>query len=184
MKLLYEAILKTVQAEQGAANNDPQNSMFATASLEPPQYVDLYDGQPEIPDQFEFICPALFIEYAIEWTKTGSVRIGTLTLTVHVLTDAMDDTHLINQLPKGFEKIDYYETVVNMFEGLETSETSGLVLTHERPVATDYFNYHELTFTCQISRKANNIRRYVDGIIEAIPIKGNIRERKDYSLPT
>lgn len=183
MKLLYEAILKTVEAEQNAAKTDPDNSMFAVANLEPPQYVDLYDDQPEIPDQFEFICPALFIEYAIEWTKTGSVRIGTLTLTVHVLTDAMEDTHLTNTLPTGFQKIDYYETIVNMLEGLETSETSGLVLTHERPVTTDYFNYHELTFTCQISRKANDIRRYVDGIIEAIPINGHIKERKTYNLP-
>lgn len=183
MKLLYEAILKAVEAEQKAAQVDPENSMFATAAIEPPQYVDLYDGQPEIPEQFEFICPALFIEYAIEWTKTGSVRMGTLTLTVHVLTDAMEDTHLINQLPTGFQKIDYYETVVNMLEGLETAETSGLILTHERPVTTDYFNYHELTFTCQISRKANDIRRYVDGTIEAIPIKGNIKERKTYNIP-
>lgn len=182
MKLLYEAIIKAFEAETKAAKNDPENSMFAAANLEPPVFIDLYDGQPEIPEQFEFICPALFIDYSIDWQKNGTVRIGTLSLVVHVLTDAMEDTSNISKMPDGLKKIVYYETVVNVLEGIATEETSGLVLSGERPVSTDYFNYHELTFTCTISRKITDTRKYIDGVIEKITIGGNIKERKTYII--
>lgn len=180
MKILYEAILKAMQTEADLFLNDPDNSLFAAIDAEPPVYIDLYYSQPEMPDQFEgFRCPAVFIDYSIAWEKKRAQRIGTLSVVAHVVTDAMEDTTNISGLPDGCKKIDYYETVVDILEGIATEETSQLILSDERPVSTDYFNYHQLTFNCTISRKIRSMRRYVDGVIEKIPIAGNIKERLD-----
>lgn len=149
MKPLYQAIQTLFRQPETIAT-------FRALSLTPPEYIDLYDGQPEEPDRFEFTTPALFIDYSIDWSTAGTTRIGTLTLEAHVLTDPTDETDNLSALP-GLEKVDYYETVSNLLEDLATSETSGLVLKSERPVTTDYFNYHQLTFTCTISRRRTNI---------------------------
>jgi hypothetical protein len=175
MKILYQAILDAFSRDVQA-----EDSVFAGYGVEPPNYIDLYDGQPEAPDQFEFMCPAIFIDYAIAWQKNGAFRVGALMLTVHVLTDATPDTDNISaRLSEGLKKIDYCDAVVDLLDGLETEETSGLTLTDERPVATDYFNYRQLKFTCNISRKIKRNERYVDGTIEGIPIAGNPVKRFD-----
>jgi len=184
MKILYEALLKAFEAEQKLFEENSEDSLFREIEAEPPIYIDLYDSQPDMPDQFEgFRCPAVFFDYSIAWERNGMQRIGTLSLVVHVLTDAMEETTNISGLPDGCKKIDYYETVVNIIEGIATEETSQLILSDERPVSTDYFNYHQLTFNCTISRKINRIRRYINGIIEKIPISGNIKERLKFDLP-
>jgi len=184
MKILYEASLKAFEAETDLYNNKPDESLFRLINAEPPVYIDLYDSQPEMPSQFEgFKCPALFFDYHIKWERNGTQRIGELTLEVHVLTDAFEETTNISKLPDGCKKIDYYETVVNILEGIQTEETSQLILSDERPVSTDYFNYHILTFTCTISRKITATRKYKDGIIEKIVIDGNIKEKFNYILP-
>ena len=71
------------------------------------------------------------------------------------------------------EKITYYETISDLLEDLSTSETSGLILKGERPITTDYFNYHLLTFSCTISRRRTDIS--LMGKIENI-----IADRKKY----
>ena len=184
MKILYEAILKAFETETELYNQGDERSLFLPIDTSPPVYIDLYDSQPEIPDQFEgFMCPAVFFDYSVDWQKNGELRIGTLSLVCHVLTDAMEDTTNISGLPDGLRKIDYYETVINVLEGISTKETSKLVLSDERPVSTDYFNYHQITFECTISRKIRAKRQYVDGVIEAIPVEGNIKRRLDFDLP-
>ncbi|MDR0363769.1 MAG: hypothetical protein LBH92_01930 [Bacteroidales bacterium] len=97
---------------------------------------------------------------------------------MHVLTgDTPSTSNISKRLPEGLKKIDYYETVVDVLEGVATEETSGLVLSSERPVSTDYFNYHVLVFTCTISRKIGRLRKFIDGIIEKIPISGKIKQK-------
>jgi hypothetical protein len=184
MKILYQACLKAFAAETDLYCNDPGQSLFRLIDAPPPVYIDLYDSQPEMPGQFEgFRCPALFLDYHISWERNGAQRIGTLTLEAHVLTDALEETTNISGLPDGCKKIDYYETVVNVLEGIATEETSQLILSGERPVSTDYFNYHLLTFACTISRKITAARRYRDGLIEKINIGGNIKEKLTYIMP-
>jgi len=176
MKKLYLAVLESMENEENIA-------LFTEEGLTPPVFIDLYDSQPEMPDQFEFMCPALFLDYSVVWGKNGSQRIGTLTLEAHVLTDATPSTANISaRLPKGLDKINYYETVADVLEGIATEETSGLVLSGERPVSTDYFNYHMLIFTCTISRKIKRTRKYASGTIEAIPIDGNIKQRLNFDI--
>lgn len=146
MKPLYQAI-------QALFRQPETIKAFTEQNLRIPEFIDLYDGQPEEPERFEFTTPALFIDYSIDWERAGSMRKGKMNIEVHVLTDPVSETDNLSGLWSGMEKIDYYETISNVLEDLATCETSPLILTGERPVATDYFNYHLLTFTCTISRR-------------------------------
>ena len=166
MKELYTSIQKLFKQEETI-------DIFRKQLLSPPEFIDLYDGQPESPEDFEFTTPALFIDYSIEWERAGTMRRGQLTLDIHVLTDPTSDTDNLSDNLAGMEKVDYYETISNLLEDLTTSETSPLVLKSERPITTDYFNYHTLTFTCTISRRRSNVS--LQGTINEI-----ISERKKY----
>ncbi len=183
MKILYEALLKAFEHETDMYENNPDESLFRLIDAPPPVYIDLYDGQPEMPDQFEgFICPALFFDYSIKWEMSGNYRAGLLQLEAHILTDAMEDTTNTSGLPDGLKKINYYETCVNVIEGITTKETTKLVLTGENPVITDYFNYHKVLFECKITRLRASARKYADGVIESIPIRGQIKERLKFDI--
>lgn len=183
MKILYNAILKAFKTETELYQENDPDSLFIGIDAMPPLYIDLYDSQPEMPDQFEgFICPALLIDYSISWERKGNKRVGTISLVAHVLTDANEETSNISEQPDDLKKIDYYETIGVILEGISTEETSQLILTDERPVSTDYFDYHQLTFECTITRRINSKRRYVDGKIEKINIDGNIKKSFDYDI--
>lgn len=150
MKQLYKAI-------QNLFRQNDAISCFEAANLKAPDFIDLYNGQPEAPEEFEFTTPALFIDYSIVWDRGGSMRRGELTLEVHVLTAESEGTDNLNAELRGMDKIDYYETVSDLLEDLETCETGKLILKNERPAVTDYFNYHILTFTCTISRRRTQV---------------------------
>lgn len=168
MKELYTTIQQLFSTEEA-------KKIFNEARLSPPEFIDLYNGQPESPEEFEFTTPALFLDYSISWERAGAMRRGELTLEVHVLTDPTPETDNLPPMIEGMEKITYYETVSDLLEDLATSETSGLVLKGERPVTTDYFNYHLLTFSCTISRRRTDIS--LTGKIENI-----IAEQKKYII--
>ena len=161
MKQLYKTIQELFKKPETI-------SLFRSQNLTPPEYIDLYDGQPEEPDRFEFTTPALFIDYSIAWERAGTMRKGELSIDVHVLTGPTDETDSLADNLSGMEKIDYYETISTLLEDLSTCETSRLVLKSERPITTDYFNYHLLTFTCTISRRRT---KFIVGEIDIISVK-------------
>lgn len=169
MKQLYKSIQNVFKQPESIA-------VFHSLGLAPPEYIDLYNGQPESPDDFEFTTPAIFIDYAIDWDQAGTMRRGKITLELHVVTDPTPEVDNLSEPLGGLDKIDYYETVSDLLEGLATGETSGLVLKSERPIATDYFNYHLLTFTCTISRRRTNLTTSVIDRINVTP------QNKTYQL--
>lgn len=150
MKELYTTI-------QNLFSTEATKAVFRESDLYPPEFIDLYNGQPESPEEFEFTTPALFLDYSINWERSGAMRRGELTLEVHVLTDPTPETDNLPPVIEGMEKITYYETISDLLEDLSTSETSDLILKQERPITTDYFNYHLLTFSCTISRRRTDI---------------------------
>ena len=112
------------------------------------------------------------------------MRLGTLTLEVHILTDPTPETDNLTAPLSGLEKVDYYETISDLLESLSTSETSALVLTSERPVTTDYFNYHAITFTCTISRRRTQVTGITIGDVRLHPgTKESIEEQLRHMPP-
>ena len=154
MKQLYKSI-------QSLFKSPETLQLFQQLNFCPPEFIDLYNGQPESPDDFEFTTPALFIDYSISWDKAGTMRLGTLTLEVHILTDPTPETDNLTAPLSGLEKVDYYETISDLLEGLSTSETSAI------------------TFTCTISRR----RTQVTGItIEDVRLQPDTRDSIETQL--
>ena len=58
MKQLYKSI-------QSLFKSPETLQLFQQLNFCPPEFIDLYNGQPESPDDFEFTTPALFIDYSI-----------------------------------------------------------------------------------------------------------------------
>ena len=168
MKELYTTI-------QNLFSTEATKAVFRESDLYPPEFIDLYNGQPESPEEFEFTTPALFLDYSLNWERSGEMRRGELTLEVHVLTDPTPETDNLPPTIEGMERIIYYETISDLLEDLATSETSGLILKQERPITTDYFNYHLLTFSCAISRRRTDVS--LTGRIDKV-----IAERKNYVI--
>lgn len=97
MKQLYKSI-------QSLFKSPETLPVFQQLNLCPPEFIDLYNGQPESPDDFEFTTPALFIDYSISWDKAGTMRLGTLTLEVHILTDPTPETDNLTAPPQRSRK--------------------------------------------------------------------------------
>lgn len=152
MKNLYLKIIETL--ENG-------KEKFLAKGLEPIETIDLYDGQPEHPEDFEFTSPALFIDYRIDWERGGSeVKKGVVSLDIHVVTHPGAGTESFSSaLPDALKILDYYEVVASLVENVETEHVSSLALIGEEPVVTDYLCYHILRFNAAITREKE--RRFI-----------------------
>lgn len=148
MKNLYLKIIETIE------NN---RELFVSKGLIPVETIDLYDAQPESAG-FEFTCPALFIDYRIEWERGGSrTKNGVLNIDVHILTQPGPGTENSNpRLPEGLNKLEYYELIAELMERVTTDNIPSLALISEEPVLTDYFCYHMLRFNAPIYKDKGN----------------------------
>lgn len=145
MKNLYLKIIETL--ENG-------KDKFLLRGLAPIETIDLYNGQTEHPEDFEFTCPALFIDYRIDWERGGAViKKGVVSLDMHVVTHPGPGTESFSSaLPDALKILDYYEIITALLEKVETENVSSLALISEEPMQTDYFCYHILRFSTVITR--------------------------------
>lgn len=145
MKNLYLKIIETL--ENG-------KDKFLHRGLEPIETIDLYDGQPEHPEDFEFTCPALFIDYRIDWERGGvEIKKGVVSLDIHVVTHPGPGTESFSSaLPDALKILDYYDVITSLMENVETENVSSLALISEEPIQTEYFCYHILRFSTVITR--------------------------------
>lgn len=162
MKNLYLKIIETFEKNR---------ERFAESGLLSVETIDLYDGQPDEPNNFEFTCPALFVDYDIDWERGGSSRKqGVVNVEVHVLTHPGTGTESFNpSLPEGLQKLEYYELIAELLEGVCTDNIPPLALIGEKPAITDYFCYHVLKFNTTIYRdkrkkyqKLENVKPIID----------------------
>lgn len=147
MKNLYLKIIETIENWR---------EEFTARGLLPVETIDLYDGQPEDPEKFEFTAPALFVDYAIEWERGGSAqKRGIITLEIHVLTQPEGNSeNFSSNLPEALKKIEFYNAVSDLLETVYTDNISRLALIEEKPVQTEYYCYHLLKFNAAIVRNS------------------------------
>lgn len=146
MKVLY---LKIVEAFE----NNKQR--FVDAGLQPFEVIDLYGGQPDSPASFEFTCPALFIDYGIDWERGSALmKKGMISVETHILLQPHVGTENINpRMIEGLAKLEYYDLVSELIETVSTENISTLRLISEKPAMTEYFCYHTMTFDAAIYRQ-------------------------------
>lgn len=146
MKNLYLELVKILTGNP---------ALFTNLGLLPPAVVDLYNGQPDNPDGFEFVCPALFVDYKIDWERGGNgLKKGVVNLDIHVLLQPDAGTESFNpRLPEALKKIEYYELLTTLVESVTTDNIGNLALVSEEPVQTEYFCYHVLRFNTPVYRR-------------------------------
>lgn len=129
-------------------------ALFTNLDLLPPAVIDLYNGQPDNPNGFEFVCPALFVDYKIDWERGGSgLKKGVVNLDIHVLLQPGGGAENFNpRLSEALKKIGYYELIATLAENVTTDNVGNLTLISEEPMQTDYFCYHVLRFNAPVYR--------------------------------
>lgn len=144
MQNLYLKIVETINAN---------HQMFIDEELEPPRHIDLYNGQPENPAGFEFVAPALFIDYGIDWQPgTAGTKQGTITIDCHILTAARTNSESWSEATASNELL-FHELIMELLERVSTDNVTNLICTGEKPSQTDFFDYHIMTFTAAIYRQ-------------------------------
>lgn len=144
---------------------------FEKAGLEPPQTIDIYMGQPNNPDDFEFTLPAVFIEYAADYDGE------TFDLILHVVQDFGTDTENFSpERTKGLEYITFLSVLKRCLYGLKMRPVfNPLRLYQETPMPPDFFFYHTLTFRCNFDTELYSEQsRYTD-VSPVIPVLENGR---------
>lgn len=157
MQNLYLNIVKAINAHA---------DRFRELGVEPFRTIDLYNGQPDAPEQFEFMTPALFVDCSVDWERGGSsYKQGVVQVDVHVLTDQRPGTEdWSDRKEDGIKKMIYCTLVGELLEEVGSINTGRLNLIGETPKQTDYFDYHLLTFDTSITRQKGAPMRSVADI--------------------
>lgn len=168
---LFEEILRTF---------DTNKAIFERNNLPAFKTIDLYQGQPLDPQAFEFTLPALFVDYAIDYENEK------ITVEAHILNDYMEETANISaQRNNGLNYLRVIYLCRYLFSRVKTSASGFLRAVSERPMTTDNFQYHVLTFIAPIRDyidtdliKALNIQTEIEGVLN----KGKIKKTTDLEI--
>lgn len=138
---------------------------FTEVGLEPIRTVDLYNGQPDNPSAFEFVTPAVFVDYGIEWERGGSgVKQGMVSVDAHIITDPVPGTESwSSRSADGVRRLMYYALIGQILESVRSDEVGKLHATAEAPAATDFLDYHIITFDAQIVRNKASLQ-HIDNV--------------------
>lgn len=155
---------------------EEKKSLFLDAGLKPVLHIDKYRGQPLNPAQFEYYeIPAIFIDWRIQWSKTGKAYDGRLSLDFHVVTDATWDTSNVStNHAEGLRTIVHHALIRSVLDDLQSENTSRLQRVDENPVDTGVVNYELLRYECNYSDPMLVGEDYAEVLIEALRIMGNL----------
>lgn len=158
---------------------EAKKQVFLDAGLKPVLHIDKYRGQPLNPAQFEYYdIPAIFIDWRVTWSKAGEHYNGALTLEFHVVTDATWDTSNVStNVEAGLKTILHHGLIRSVLDGLESENTSKLIRIDENPVDTGVVNYELMRYECTYYDPKLSESEYIDTLIEALKITGNLVKR-------
>lgn len=149
---------------------------FTAKGLKPPKIIDFYQGQPEDPENFEFVLPALFVDYRItSWTLQGKIYVGSANIQIHAIPeDAPSASNISRRMTEGLKPLQWYGLVRQVIDTITGETFSMLQRGPEDPLYTRDYVYHVLNFTCNVDDiPGTEVDRYADGTIEDLSITGN-----------
>jgi hypothetical protein len=116
--------------------------LFTDKGLNGKFYMDVYRGQVEEPEDFEYYpLPAIFVDYSKQGQGKKQPRL--ITLNLHIVTDAMPSvSNVSEELTKGTDRFIYHLLIQKILEGERLGNTTPLVFLSEIPVTAAVVNYH------------------------------------------
>lgn len=130
-----------------------KKALFTDNALPEIAFVDVYMGQPITPEEFEFVLPAVFIDYSIDWNQ------NLINIDAHVLSEFGEESG--SPFDNKAEGINYLKVLAicrYILTGIKTDNISRLKPLSERPATTEYYHYHILSFQA-------NIQDYIDNTL-------------------
>ena len=154
-------------------------SWFTDAGLTPPRMIDFYMGQTENPDEFEFVLPALFMDYTVNWKMTGQYYAGPAGLMFHALPDTAAPTENISaRQTEGLQTIIWYRLVRQVLDTVSGENFQQLIRGQEHNAATVEFRYHIMDYNTQVTELPGQlVGKYTDGSVEEINITGDAKSK-------
>lgn len=131
---------------------------FEDAAVQPPETLDVYLGQPVAPDDFEFVNPAIFFDYNIDYSQ------GLCYIYLHCLQDFGADTeNFARHQDDGLKYIDYLNVIKRCLNKIRPGKPFGVLkLYQDVPVTSEYYYYHQITLTCTIDPDYDDVDIYID----------------------
>lgn len=164
MEEVYNKIVDTFNAHP---------EVFTDRSLPTIRQIDIHIGQPDDPENFEVLCPAIFISWDIKAGTNGEA--DTLSLDFHLLQEPGAGTeNYSDRMDEGLAYIRLVTAVKYCLNMLSTDSSSPLKYAGERQAATPYFRYHVITYTCSIDSYTDSVHRpeLTESTIESINLTG------------
>lgn len=176
METVYKKIVEIFNAHE---------SEFINRNLRPIRMIDIYMGQPESPEEWEVITPAIFINWHI--TPGAINEPDTLNLDFHVLQEPGAGSENTSQkLDEGLEYLAMLKAVKYLLNKLRAENISPLSYDGERPAFTGYFKYHIVSYKCFIDRYDDSIHRVATKLstVEKITLtEGKVKEKEKKDIP-
>jgi hypothetical protein len=135
--------------------------LFTDKGLNGKFYMDVYRGQVEEPEAFEYYSlPAIFVDYSMQGQGKKQPRL--ITLNLHIVTDATPSaSNISEEMTKGLDVFMYNLLIQKLLEGKTIGNTSALVFLSEIPVTADVVNYHTQSW---------QFEAYLDALMEDMEI--------------
>jgi hypothetical protein len=161
MELLLKKIQDTFNANK---------QVFHQRGLPHVRQIDMHLGQPDNPDDFELLLPAMFISYSILEDDT-STEPDELLLDFHLLQEAIGRSE--GNSPNRDVSLTYLrmiDAVKYMLKDLTSEHTTGLRRAGQRPQNTEYYNYDIISMKCWITQANDSFTKpaYTEGTIDKI----------------
>ena len=146
MRKLYDEIVETIYRN---------TVLFTQKGLNAPQTIALIEEQPADTQASEFEAPAIFIDYKTEWKRRGkNYREGELLLDCHLILDNFSVTAAIdNTVESNRKRLDYYELVKMLLEGVYVDDAGKLSLIEEEFLFSALRRYRRMRFAAPITEE-------------------------------
>lgn len=162
METVYKKIIETFEAHP---------EVFSDRELPNVRMIDIYQGQPENPEEFEVFCPAIFIDWLISPGANGES--DKLTIDFHILQEpGVPTDNFTPTLEAGLEYMRMLKACKYLLNKLRATNSTPLQYAGEKPRTTPFFKYHVVSYTCSIDQYTDSVHRPATGVgtIDSIKI--------------
>lgn len=170
MELLLKKIQDTFNANK---------QVFHLRGLPHLRQIDIHIGQPDDPDNFEVLLPAMFISYSIR-EDDDNTDPDELLLDFHLLQEPVGSSEgNSHNRDVSLTYLRMIQAVKYMLKDLTSEHTTGLRRAGQRPHQTPYYNYDIISMKCWLSQETGSYTKpdYTEGTIDKISTEAYVKSK-------